>query len=107
MDNLTGPSIVYQHVRSLRGVETSVTHPVINATPVPSCGPTLDLYLQAMGYNVEAKLAIAFAIRQAVEMADFVRAIVPKGIPVLEAKYMWILHSTEGPKTEWAERHVM
>lgn len=107
VDSVANPNIIYQHVRSLRGVEKSATHPFIDTTPVPSCGPALDLHLQAMGYDVEAKLAIACAIRQAVEMVDFVRAIVPKGIPVLEAKYMWLLHSTEAPKTEWAERHLM
>ena len=100
-------SLVYQNVRSLHGVVRSSALPVIETTPVPSSGPALDHYLQAMGYDVHAKLAIDRALTYADELVDFVRSIVPQGIPVLEAKYMWALYKSSPPITNSANLHIM
>ena len=100
-------TLVYQNVRSLHGVVRSSALPVIETTPVPSSGPALDHYLQAMGYDVHAKLAIDRALTYADELVDFVRSIAPQGIPVLEAKYMWALYKSSPPITNSANLHIM
>ena len=100
-------SVVYQNVRSLQGVVRSSAHPVIETSRVPSCGPALDHFLQAMGYDLNAKLAISQALRDARELVDFVRGVVHQGIPVLEARYMWALYRSEPPVARWAEHYIM
>ncbi|KAI9059828.1 hypothetical protein FKP32DRAFT_1613971 [Trametes sanguinea] len=67
-----GGDAIYQHTRNLRGIKNSHTFPAINLAKVPSCGPALDMYLQALGYDIESKLAIAYACRNSSTMEAFV-----------------------------------
>ncbi|RDX47632.1 hypothetical protein OH76DRAFT_1484544 [Lentinus brumalis] len=102
-----GPGFVYQHVRTLRGIKSTHSAPVADRLATPSCGPAADIYLQALGYDVEAKLTVARELQAAVEMGDFVRKICSYGLPALEAKYIWYLYESDGPQTYWSYTHIM
>lgn len=105
--NLSG-DVVYQHTRNLRGITGTHSYPCVNTQNTVSCGVQLDTYLQALGYDLDAKLTVAYvcATSQA-RMENFVREMIKKGLPVLEAKYMWILYTSSLPDSLWAETHVM
>ncbi|KAI9061958.1 hypothetical protein FKP32DRAFT_1604441 [Trametes sanguinea] len=79
--------ITYQHVRNLRGIQSSTPYPVADMTPTPSCGTALDTYLQAHGYDLESKLVVTRACERSESMGDFVRRMVAYGLPALEANY--------------------
>ncbi|KAI0683811.1 hypothetical protein C8T65DRAFT_749275 [Cerioporus squamosus] len=102
-----GPGHIYQHVRTLRGIKATHTVPVADRTQTPSCGPALDIFLQALGYDVQSKLIVARATQRATSMGDFVREMCEEGLPALEAKYMWYLHSIEPAHSQWSETLIM
>ncbi|RDX41996.1 hypothetical protein OH76DRAFT_1498611 [Lentinus brumalis] len=80
---------VYQHVRSLQGIRSSHRYPVADTTPTPSCGPAVDAYLQAFGYDVNSRLTVARALQLASTMGQFVALMSEYGFAALEAKYLW------------------
>lgn len=99
--------VVYQHTRNLRGIKGTHSYPCINVQNAVSCGPRLDMHLQALGYDLDSKTAIAYACATSPVMEVFVREMVKQGLPILEAKYMWILYTSSPPDNLWAERHIM
>lgn len=104
-----GHELLYQYTRNLRGIKDTHTFPVMNDTKVPSCGRALDGLLQAFGYDVGSKLEIAYACRSESTMEGFVRRMMASGLPVLEAKYMWMLYVADTPVEAgvWAQTHIM
>ncbi|KAH9858615.1 hypothetical protein C2E23DRAFT_712761, partial [Lenzites betulinus] len=80
--------VVYQHTRNLAGIISSHVSPVLDTPKVPSCGAALDMFLQAMGYNMESTLIVAEACQNSQNMDEFVDELCNRGLPILEAKYM-------------------
>lgn len=100
--------VVYQHTRNLQGIKGTHTFPQVNITKVTSCGPALDTYLQALGYDIDSKLTVAHACMSSTRVEDFVRRLIEYGLPILEAKYMWVLYTTSPPSaSQWSETHIM
>ncbi|KAI0640726.1 hypothetical protein C8Q79DRAFT_930384 [Trametes meyenii] len=83
--------VLYQHTRNLRGIKGTHAYPQVDVTKVLSCGRSLDMYLQAQGTSET--------------MEDCVRSLMTHGLPVLEAKYMWLLYEADPPTYAWAENH--
>ncbi len=104
--NLSG-EIVYQHTRNVRGIKGTQSSPCVNVQNAVSGGPQLDMYLQALGYDLDSKTTIAYACATSPVMEVFVREMVKKGLPMLEAKYMWILYTSSLPDNLWAETLIM
>ncbi|CDO74853.1 hypothetical protein BN946_scf185004.g3 [Trametes cinnabarina] len=104
---LTSDGFIYQHVCDLHGMHQTLTFPLVDRAAVPSCGPLLDALLQAYSYNTESRLLVARACRDSINMGDFVSRVVVHGLPVLEAKFMWSLYSSNPPTTQWADLHFM
>ncbi|KAH9846930.1 hypothetical protein C2E23DRAFT_863660 [Lenzites betulinus] len=78
--------VVYQHTRNLAGIISSHVSPVLDTPKVPSCGAALDMFLQAMGYNMESTLIVAEACQNSQNMDEFVDELCNRGLPILEAK---------------------
>ncbi|KAH9847416.1 hypothetical protein C2E23DRAFT_711398, partial [Lenzites betulinus] len=70
---------IYQHTRNLAGITRSHHGPVVETTKVPSCGTSLDTYLQAMGYDTEAKYTIADACYNSDNLTEFLEEIGGRG----------------------------
>ncbi|OJT11773.1 hypothetical protein TRAPUB_11680 [Trametes pubescens] len=104
--NLSG-DVVYQHTRNLRGIKGTHSYPCVNTQSVVSCGPQLDMFLQALGYDLKSKVTVVYACATSPGMENFVREMIKKGVPVLEAKYMWILYTASLPDGLWADIHIM
>ncbi|KAI0668816.1 hypothetical protein C8Q78DRAFT_1080705 [Trametes maxima] len=100
-------NLAYQHTQNLRGIKGVHSHPQVNTMKALSCGQSLDMFLQAFGYDTSSKLVVAYACHSSDTMEDFVRDLMSQGLPMLEAKYMWILYETDPPTRTWAETHVM
>ena len=97
------PGFVYRHTRTLRGITGFEPYPSRDDTPVHSCGRYLDLHLQALGYDLTAKLTIQRALSVNPTMGGFVKTLVSYGVAALEAKYMWYLANENIPaEGEWA-----
>ncbi|KAI0349370.1 hypothetical protein OH77DRAFT_1415159 [Trametes cingulata] len=62
---------LYQYTRNLHGIKDTHGFPALNTTRVPSCGTRLDMYLQAHGYDIKSKLAVAFACMNFHSMGEF------------------------------------
>ncbi len=102
-----GPSYVYQHVRTLRGIQNTLTTPLASRVPAASSGPAADLFLQAFGYDLESRQIVAEAGERATSMGEFVREMCEHGLPALEAKYIWYLRRTSPPQARFAETYIM
>lgn len=102
-----GPGFVYQHTRTLRGIKSTHSAPVGEMVQTPSCGPATDMFLQALGFDVESKLTIALTLQRSESITDFVRMMCGHGLPALEAKYIWYLYSSDPPRASWASTHIM
>ncbi|KAI0648467.1 hypothetical protein C8Q79DRAFT_999797 [Trametes meyenii] len=50
-----------RHTWNLRGIKGTHAYPQVDVTKVLSCGGSLDMFLQAQGYDVPSKLTIAYA----------------------------------------------
>jgi hypothetical protein len=86
---------VYQHIRSLNGIVTSLARrPAIQAeddTSLPSLGPAGDKYLSAHGYNVSAIHHIDHARNTSDNLQDFIGYLHPRGMAWTEIVYLWDL----------------
>ncbi len=102
-----GPAYIYQHVRTLRGIQSTHTAPLGSRVPAASSGPAADLFLQAFGYDLEARQVIAEAGERSRTMGEFVRKMCEHGLPALEAKYLWYLRRTSPPRARFAETYIM
>ncbi|KAI0674308.1 hypothetical protein C8Q78DRAFT_966290, partial [Trametes maxima] len=63
--------VLYQHTRNLRGIKGTHAYPQVDLTNVLSCGKSLDMFLQAQGYDVPSKLTIAYACSTSDTMDSF------------------------------------
>lgn len=103
-----GPSFVYRHVRTLRGIEATFSTPRAEDVQAPSSGPAADMFLQAFGFDLPSRLLIARALQTSPSMADFVSTLSARGLPVLEAKYIYLLHESNRPRPgAWSQTHIM
>ncbi|EIW53125.1 uncharacterized protein TRAVEDRAFT_24434 [Trametes versicolor FP-101664 SS1] len=66
---------IYQHSRDLAGITRSHVFPLINTVKVPSCGPALDMFLQAFGYDTESRFTVADICKNSRNMGEFVKEI--------------------------------
>jgi hypothetical protein len=85
---------VYQHIRSLNGIVTSLARrPAIHTEDpsLPSVGPAGDKYLSAHGYNVSAIHHIDHARNTSDNLQGFIGYLHPRGMAWTEIVYLWDL----------------
>ena len=85
--------LIHQHVRSLRGIETTLYSPAARSdSTVLSLGAQADRYLLAHGYNMQAWQRIAWAHSSASgDPLFFEQELCQRGMPQTEVRYLWDL----------------
>jgi hypothetical protein len=94
-DMAKGHAVVLRYVRGLVGITGVVTKSSRDLYDEPTAptglGESVDVYLNAHGYDADAKLHIMYAWRENSGIADFVSYLCGKGMVVSEVKWLWRL----------------
>ncbi|KAG1873165.1 hypothetical protein F4604DRAFT_1925659 [Suillus subluteus] len=85
------PQQVYQYMRELSGIQSTLYSPPPDDILLPSFGDVPDSYLEAHGYSSRALLCVQHALDVSVSGQQFVDNLSGRGLPVAEAWWLWFI----------------